>query len=124
MTQRFALQLMTKADAAEVFGVCPKTIENYIKEGLIPRPVPFASKEYWHPVDFAAFIDRTFRRMDEATRGIQSAPASDTSDTRTKRSDALAADGPPRHRETKDSNPVVRAKARERATLHRLNAGQ
>lgn len=42
-------KLVTKADAAEIFGVCVKSIDNYIAQGLLPRPVPFASKEYWHP---------------------------------------------------------------------------
>jgi hypothetical protein len=124
MTQRFDLQLMTKADAAEVFGVCSKTIENYIKDGLIPKPVPFASKEYWHPADFAAFIDRTFRCMDEAANEPQAASASATAEARPKRNAPLTAGQPQRPRDAKDSHPVVRAKARQQAKLQRLNAGQ
>jgi predicted DNA-binding transcriptional regulator AlpA len=38
-------KLLTKADAAAVFGVCTKTIDNYIREGLLPPPVPFASRD-------------------------------------------------------------------------------
>lgn len=41
------LRLVTKADAAAVFGVCAKTIDNYIKDGRLPAPVQFASRDYW-----------------------------------------------------------------------------
>lgn len=37
---------VSKADAAEVLGVgCTKTIDNYIKDGLLPQPVRFAGRE-------------------------------------------------------------------------------
>lgn len=42
-------KMVTKAEAAQVFSVCTKTIDNYIKEGLLPHPVAFGSREYWHP---------------------------------------------------------------------------
>jgi len=53
-------RLVTKAHAAEIFGVCVKTVDNYIAQGLLPRPVAFASREYWHPEVFADFLERTF----------------------------------------------------------------
>lgn len=53
-------KLVTKADVAQVFGVCTKTIDNYIRDGLLPAPTPFASREYWHPEVFRNFLDRTF----------------------------------------------------------------
>jgi predicted DNA-binding transcriptional regulator AlpA len=55
------LKLVTKADAAEIFRVSVKTIDNYIKNGKLPKPVPFASKEYWHSDDFKAFLEVTFK---------------------------------------------------------------
>lgn len=37
-------KLVTKADAAQVFSVCTKTIDNYIKAGLIPPPFSSARR--------------------------------------------------------------------------------
>ncbi len=54
------LKLLTKADAADIFGVCTKTIDNYVREGLLPAPVAFASREYWHPTVFQSFLDQRF----------------------------------------------------------------
>ncbi len=55
-------RLVTRADVAQMFGVCVKTVDNYIKEGLLPHPVQFASREYWHPDDMQSFMDATFKR--------------------------------------------------------------
>ena len=115
-------KLLTKADAAAIFGVCTKTIDNYIREGRLPPPVPFASREYWHPEDFRAFLDITFRRgkpaLEESTSGSADVvPASDG---------AAQADGKRRtatSRGESDSNPVVRQQSRQQARLRALNAG-
>lgn len=32
-------RLVTRADVAQMFGVCVKTVDNYIKEGLLPHPL-------------------------------------------------------------------------------------
>jgi len=59
-------KLVTKAHAAEIFGVCVKSIDNYIAQGLLPRPVAFASREYWHPEVFEAFLAHTFKPSADA----------------------------------------------------------
>ena len=119
------LKLVTKDIAAEVFSVSVKTIDNYIKDGLLPPPKRFVSKEYWHPADFAAFLDRTSRGEPAAVDGVtgvtgvtdapaagqDSAASPTTPATRTK----------PTARE-KDTSPVVRQRARRSALLDRLNA--
>lgn len=53
-------KMVTKAEAAQVFSVCTKTIDNYIKDGLLPHPVAFGSREYWHPTVFLSHIERVF----------------------------------------------------------------
>lgn len=53
-------KMVTKAEAAQVFSVCTKTIDNYIKEGLLPHPVAFGSREYWHPTVFLSHIEKVF----------------------------------------------------------------
>lgn len=55
-----SFKLVTKADAAITFGVCVKTIDNYIKSGLLPAPVAFGGREYWHPAQFRDFLDQRF----------------------------------------------------------------
>lgn len=38
-----------KTDAAEILRVHPRTIDNYIAQGLLPKPKQFGSREMWHP---------------------------------------------------------------------------
>jgi len=117
------LKLVTKDIAAEVFSVSVKTIDNYIKDGLLPPPKRFVSKEYWHPHDFAAFLDRTFRGepacFDGAT-GALDAPAVGQASVAMPPT-TLAAQSKTVAR-TKDSSPVLRQRARRSALLDRLNA--
>lgn len=47
---------LTKADAAQVLGVCTKSIDNYIRDGLLPQPARFAGRDLWHPDDFYGFL--------------------------------------------------------------------
>jgi hypothetical protein len=68
------LKLITKADAAACFGVCVKTIDNYVDQGLLPRPVAFASKEYWHPDDFREFLAQRFKRPHDEATSLPSSP--------------------------------------------------
>jgi hypothetical protein len=120
MTNFSDFKLLTKADAAVIFGVCTKTVDNYIREGRLPEPVQFASREYWHPEDFQAFLDRTFRRSAPAHPDQTAAGASPPP-----RSEAMAIVGgvsAPRGAE-RDSNPAVRQQARQRAKLRALNTG-
>lgn len=115
-------KLVTKADAAAIFGVCTKTVDNYIREGRLPEPVQFASREYWHPEDFQSFLDSTFRRGapahpdQERAGGVVSPPYGGVAMT-----DVSSANAP--RRGVRDSNPVVRQKARQDAKLRALNAG-
>jgi hypothetical protein len=114
-------KLFTKADAAAIFGVCTKTIDNYIREGRLPPPVPFASREYWHPEDFRAFLDVTFRRGKpapaEQASGLEEVPSASNGEAPT--------DGKRRAngRGERDSNPAVRQQSRQQARLRALNAG-
>lgn len=112
------LKLVTKDIAAEVFSVSVKTIDNYIKDGLLPPPKRFVSKEYWHPADFAAFLDRTFRVEPASLDGTPTetdAPAGGPS-ARVQPTTSAA------QTKSKDTNPVVRQRARRSALLERLNA--
>jgi hypothetical protein len=113
------LRLVTKADAADVFGVCARTIDNYIKEGRLPAPVQFASRDYWHPDDFRAFLDRTFKRQQPGERKQVDEGADvelDASTPQPTRRPVKQAYG------ARDSNPAVRQRARQQERLQSLNS--
>jgi hypothetical protein len=114
------LKLVTKEIAAEVFSVSVKTIDNYIKDGLLPPPKRFVSKEYWHPDDFRTFLARTFQAAAEANDragAIDALPASATEEPAA----PLGVRGR-KLESTKDTNPMVRQRARGKELLKRLNA--
>jgi len=115
-------RLVTRADVAQMFGVCVKTVDNYIKEGLLPQPVQFASREYWHPDDMQSFMDATFKRMPSApspTPAVQLSGAQAIPEASPTRHEAPRKACTPKSRA---SHPTVRAKTRGQALLHRLNS--
>lgn len=52
---------MTKADVAEVLGVCTKTIESWEKTGVIPPGQRLGAFVLWHPDVFYRWLDRRLR---------------------------------------------------------------
>jgi hypothetical protein len=71
---------VTKADAAQVLGVCTKSIDNYIRDGLLPQPARFAGRDLWHPDDFYGFLSAKLR-SGQATSTVESVDA--TAEART-----------------------------------------
>ncbi|NKI93888.1 helix-turn-helix domain-containing protein [Rhizobacter sp. SG703] len=114
-------KLVTKADAAAVFDVCTRTIDNYIRDERLPQPVQFGSREYWHPAEFEDFLTRTFRR----TSGPSSDHPSTTEELAPAQKGKPQASAPkPRPKagaKSSDSNAVVRQQARQEARLRALN---
>lgn len=117
------LKLVTKDIAAEVFSVSVKTIDNYIRDGLLPQPKRFVSKEYWHPDDFRAFLAQTFRSEPAASHqvtGVTQEPVTELA------SSEPSASRRAQQRKTavrvKDTSPVARERARQKDLLVRLNA--
>lgn len=126
-------KLITKARAADMFGVDVKTIDNYIKAGELPAPKKFVSKEYWHPADFEAFLDRTFRAAPASVDGVTRVteapavgPACADAPAAGPASSGVSAHGggeqPQRNARLKDTSPIMRQRTRRKALLDRLNA--
>lgn len=115
------LKLVTKDIAAEVFSVSVKTIDNYIKDGLLPAPKRFVSKEYWHPDDFRGFLARTFRAHSYINEGGTSVTEALQGETPQVAAALPAVQGTKPAR-LADSSPVVRQRVRRSALLERLNA--
>jgi len=110
-------KLVTKAHAAEIFGVCVKTIDNYIAQGLLPRPVAFASREYGYPDVFEAFLARTFKDRAEAS-GEVSAERMRGQSAGAARSRRI----PARARRASESVASIRQHTRQEAKLKEFNA--
>ena len=106
-------KLVTKADAAQVFSVCTKTIDNYIKAGLIPPPVQFGAKEYWHPEAFHAHLDQVFRRglVDVMGGQSNSPPVGESPPSAKAIENGL-----------RDSSASIRQQARQAEKLKRMNS--
>ena len=122
MSQFSDLKLLTKADAAAVFGVCTKTIDNYIRDGLLPSPIPFGSREYWHPGVFRDFLDRTFGMVKASPDCALSPPSADSFIPPSTERPRVRRSGQNRGTK-KDSSPFVRQQGRQDALLRTLNAG-
>lgn len=115
-------RLVTRADVAQMFGVCIKTVDNYIKDGLLPQPVQFASREYWHPDDMRAFIDTTFKRVSSQSLASLVTTMGETPATSGASRATADTEPKPATKGARDSHPAVRAKARQHTALQRLNA--
>ena len=119
MSDLSAFKLVTKADVAAIFGVCSKSIDNYIKQGELPAPVQFMSKEYWHPEEFKAFLDRRFKRSPAAVVADVGMPPLGTDDLLTV-GDAIP-NNARRSRAVVDSSATIRQMARQSEKLKALN---
>lgn len=123
-------KLITKARAADIFGVDVKTIDNRINAGKLPAPTRWGSKEYWHPADFEAFLDRTFRAAPVSVDGTTTVTATPAAGPATPSAGATSSGvaesggitNPKANARGKDTNPVVRQQARGKALLDQLNA--
>lgn len=100
-------RLVTKADAAFAFDVCIRTIDKYIRIGLLSQPTAVGAKEYWHPEDFMTEVDRLLGRNGPEPQTSAPTPGS--------ASKAATA---------KDSSAARRQKTRQAAKLTELNTGK
>jgi hypothetical protein len=100
-------KLVTKADAAFALDVCIRTIDKYIRIGTLSQPTAIGAKEYWHPDDFMAEVDRLLGR----NRAEPQSPVT-------------SAGGVSKAPVTKDSSAAQRQKSRQAAKLNELNTGR
>lgn len=109
------LKLMTKADVAEVFGVCTKTVDAYVRSGLLPMPKTFGAREYWHPELFAQFLREAFGAQ-AASTSAQTQPAGTDDHTQPPPSRLGKPASHPRR-----AHPVERQRQRQEELLRSLN---
>ena len=110
------LKLLTKSDAAEILGVCTKTVDNYIRDGLLPSPKPLGGREYWHPQAFERFLAQYFGLTgDQAGHaGVEGKVSSEPAKAQPERRARQPA-SPKR-------SPVARQEMRQASLLRDLNA--
>lgn len=99
---------VTKADAAQVLGVCTKSIDNYIRDGLLPQPARFAGRDLWHPDDFYGFLSAQLRGG-QATSAVESINVAAEAPTPESSSANLAANGVRRRRKGSAMKDRLRA---------------
>lgn len=71
-----------KADAADLLRVSPKTIDNYIAQGLLPKPRRFGMREMWHPDVFYAHLGRALLGEDSPANDCMPAAPVETAEPR------------------------------------------
>ncbi|MCU4119731.1 helix-turn-helix transcriptional regulator [Variovorax sp. N23] len=52
---------LTKEDVAEVFRVTPRTVENWVGQGLMPAPINVGNRVFWHPDVFWGWLNELLR---------------------------------------------------------------
>lgn len=60
MDRNLAHKLITKEDAAALLSVSKRTIDAFIADGTLPKPIALGRRVYWHPETFRAWEDRLF----------------------------------------------------------------
>ncbi len=75
MTSINAFKPLSKEDLTEVLGVSPRTIENWVNDGVLPAPTKLGNRVYWHPNKFYAWLDR---RLSDDSDAAVAEPAADT----------------------------------------------
>ena len=111
-SEKFQFRLLTKVDVARVFGVCTKTVDNYLKAGMLPAPVGFGAKEYWHPEVFREFIDEVFRAKEARIEPEPDRRGVDAAEAKNHRLKSA---------NVSDSSAAVRQHARQAERLRKLN---
>lgn len=53
---------MPKEEVADLFGVTPRTIENWIEHEGLPAPVQIGNRVFWHPDVFYEWLDQRLRK--------------------------------------------------------------
>jgi hypothetical protein len=107
---------VSKADAAETLGVSTKTIDNYIKSGLLPAPRPFGGRELWHPDIFYSCLHDALMPAPGSPAGARSSEPSAAPFV-----PAVDAGPKPGGKRLRDSSPMVRQKQRQAGVLDDLN---
>lgn len=51
-----AFRLLTKQDVCAVYDISVRCLENWINQGLVPKPVHIGGRRYWHPERFYAEV--------------------------------------------------------------------
>ncbi len=52
---------LTKTDIATILQVTPRTIENFVNQGILPPPRAIGGRVFWHPDIFYTWLDSTLR---------------------------------------------------------------
>lgn len=85
---------MTKADVADVLGVCTKTVEAWERACIIPPGQRLGAFVFWHPHVFYAWLDKRLKGEEpahDAVAGAAAVPSTSEPSTTTVTAKAAAA---------------------------------
>jgi hypothetical protein len=98
---------VTKEDASILLAITIATIDNHIRNGLLPVPIAIGRTQYWHPNVFYGALDRILLPQSDAA----TVPAPPTPQHR-----HVTLKGP-----SSRSDVVSRSEDRDAAHLRKLN---
>ncbi len=52
----YALYILSKPEVADALGVCERTKERMVEDGLFPRPLALGSRRVWSREDVELFV--------------------------------------------------------------------
>lgn len=64
MNSALSFAPLTPKDAAEVMKKCVRTLDNWCRDGEMPRPATLGGSRYWHPDVFYGWLDAKLKEQD------------------------------------------------------------
>jgi hypothetical protein len=65
---------ITKERAAAILGVSIRTIENHVRDKVMPAPVPLGGRVFWHPDIFFQWLHDALRSKSVTPTGTSEEP--------------------------------------------------
>ena len=115
-------ELITKDRAAEILGVSIRSLENYVKDGLMPAPKPLGRRLYWHSDDFYGWLDAHFRESPADAAGSKAPSTESGQDSSSPETKAISVGKIATKQASRAmrQTAVQRASARSKALIDRL----
>lgn len=61
---------MTKEMVADLLSIAPRTIEYWVKEGILPKPTLIGRRAYWHPKAIHTWLNSRLPMPDTPTAAV------------------------------------------------------
>ena len=59
-------KLLRQKDVAALFGgISPATMWRYVQKGILPKPMKFGNRNYWHEEEIKEALERFVAKLEE-----------------------------------------------------------